>query len=132
VAADSTAGLTTLVAYCITPVRVCGASNGDSAAIVVRPNGSGSVLTAAQVKNPPMGSGDAAIVPFAAALEPPWAVVTMSDGVWKYAGLETVLRTAASHRGQALIDSLRGGATLRISGGLQDDFTIVAVWSDEP
>jgi PPM family protein phosphatase len=132
VSAHSAAGFTTVLAYCISRVHVCGASNGDSAAIVIGPDGSGSVLTEAQVKNPPIGSGDAAIVPFAAALEPPWAVVAMSDGVWKYAGLEGVLQKAASHRGQALIDSLRDRATLPISGGLQDDFTIVAVWSDEP
>jgi PPM family protein phosphatase len=132
VTAHSGAGFTTVVAFCITPNLVCGASNGDSAAIAVGADGSRTVLTEAQEKYPPVGAGDAAIVPFAAKLEPPWAVLAMSDGVWKYVGLTTVLQTAASLRGQVMINSLRDRATLPVNGALQDDFTIVAFWSDQP
>ena len=83
VAADREAGLTTLVGFCVRRDRVVGASCGDSAVLLVGGGGT-TVLTAEQVKNPPVGSGAAGFAEFAAELAPDWAIVAMSDGVWKY------------------------------------------------
>ena len=51
----------------------------------------------------------------------------MSDGVWKYAGWETVREVALETSGQACIDALREKALLPGSGRLQDDFTLVVL-----
>ena len=50
------------------------------------PAGKATVVTGCQTKDPPVGSGEAFFVPFAAELTPPWLVLAMTDGVWKYAG----------------------------------------------
>jgi hypothetical protein len=123
---DPTAGFTTVVAFCVTKTSLCGASNGDSAAVLLtdRP---GQILTARQFKNPPVGSRDATFIPFAADLAPPWAVLAMSDGVWKYAGWESILPISPAMPGEEMLASLRSRTSLRGRGGLQDDFTLVAL-----
>jgi hypothetical protein len=72
-----------------------------------------------------VGSGAAAITPFAASLTRPWAVLMVSDGVWKYVGWDWVVRLASAERGQCLIEGLQAGARLRGSGRFPDDFTVV-------
>jgi serine/threonine protein phosphatase PrpC len=131
VADISEAGFTTLVAFCVTDIRVCGASNGDSAAVVVSPNQSPTILTERQHKNPPVGSSSAVFVPFAATLARPWKVLAMSDGVWKYVGLDQVIRSASTLEGEALVDDLRERARIRPGKGFQDDFTVVVLQSGE-
>jgi hypothetical protein len=126
VCADTGAGYTTLVGLCVVPGAVAGASCGDSAALLVC-GGRARPLTAAQAKNPPVGSGAATFVPFAARLDGPWAVLAMSDGVWKYAGWEAITRAAASLRGRALLEALQARARLPGSGQFPDDFTLVLV-----
>lgn len=124
------AGFTTLVAFCVGPNFVCGASSGDSALLLVNPNRAHLILTERQRKNPPVGSGAAAFVGFAAELRPPWTLVAMSDGVWKYAGWENVLRIASEQQGEGIISSLRRYAALPRTGLLQDEFTVVLVQDD--
>jgi hypothetical protein len=126
VADDADAGFTTLVAFGVGNGVVCGASCGDSAALVCC-GGCAAVLTARQRKDPPVGSGGALPVYFTARLTPPWAVLALSDGVWKYAGWDAVISLVAQRTGKELIDALRGRAALP-NGRLQDDFTAVAVW----
>jgi len=90
VAADAASGFTTLVAFGIFGGFIFGASNGDSAAILLNHGKRAEILTARQQKNPPIGSGAADIVPFHGELRPPWLVLAMTDGVWKYNGWDDV------------------------------------------
>jgi len=127
VAADADAGFTTLAAFCVRNGVASGASCGDSAVLAAAAGQAGVILTARQHKDPPVGSGGARPVYFTARLTPPWAVLALSDGVWKYAGWDAALTLATQRTGKDLIDALRGRAALP-NGRLQDDFTVVAVW----
>ncbi|HEX4609031.1 MAG TPA: protein phosphatase 2C domain-containing protein [Urbifossiella sp.] len=124
VAADAAAGFTTLVGLCIRCGVLAGASSGDSA-VLVTAGGEAREATAGQRKNPPVGSGGADFAPFAASLAGPWAVLVVSDGVWKYAGWDRIIRAAAGLRGEALVDALKTAARLPGSGRFPDDFTVV-------
>jgi serine/threonine protein phosphatase PrpC len=125
---DRSAGLTTLVALGLVRDRVVGASSGDSAALLVC--GERAVeLTARQCKNPPIGSGAAEAVPFAAAVSAPWKLLAMSDGVWKYVGWDGVIAVARREGGSALVAALQRPARLPRSGKFQDDFTVVLLES---
>lgn len=130
VADEPTAGYTTVVAFAVTGSRVCGASCGDSAAVLFQGGDPMVILTDGQQKNPPVGSGFATFVSFAANLVLPWLVLAMSDGVWKYAGWERIAKAASERRGERLITSLLKLTRLR-SGALQDDFTLIGFASDD-
>jgi hypothetical protein len=121
------AGYTTLIAFSVTETYLCGASSGDSAAILFHAIEPAISLTEWQEKNPPVGSGAAIFVPFGAKLLCPWTVLAMSDGVWKYAGWENVLTIAIKMKGEELIDALRESARVQGTDRLQDDFTVVAL-----
>jgi serine/threonine protein phosphatase PrpC len=127
VAADPLSGFTTLVTFCVARGGLAGASCGDSALVVTEPQQEPLVLTARQSKDPPVGSGAAVFVPFALRLHAPWTLLAMSDGVWKYAGWDTVFHAAADATVEDVIRSLRQRAALPGSGALQDDFTLVAL-----
>jgi serine/threonine protein phosphatase PrpC len=129
VCADRDAGLTTLVAFSLYKDQLVGASSGDSAALLLHGDGQTEVLTARQFKDPPVGSGGALCVPFAAKLKAPWRVLAMSDGVWKYVGWEQVAALATAAGGEKLIEALQAKARLPGSGQFQDDFTLVVVES---
>jgi len=124
VAAEEGAGFTTLVGLCVYRDYVVGASSGDSAALLIS-GGNHSELTAGQHKNPPVGSGAAIGVPFAARLEQSWRLLVMSDGVWKYVGWDRVIEVACRERGPSVIAELQKSARLPGSGRFQDDFTVV-------
>src|SRR5207253_11431307 len=106
--------------------RVAGASSGDSAALLVS-GGKAHELTAGQQKNPPVGSGAAVAVPFAATVKEPWRVLVMSDGVWKYVGWDQVGEVACRACGSGIIAELQRLARLPRSGRFQDDFTVVVL-----
>ncbi len=129
VAADRDAGFTTLVGFAVSGDRLCGASNGDSALVTVDGRGTRDEVTRGQRKNPPVGSEVAACVPFAVHLAPPWLVLAMTDGVWKYVGWEYVREAAGRLRGSPLIAALKERARLPGTGRLQDDFTLVVLQS---
>jgi hypothetical protein len=124
---DGEAGYTTLIGFAVVAGQVVGASSGDSALWVTGMDGQVLDLTARQAKNPPVGSGGAAITPFAAGLPASWVVLGMSDGVWKYVGRDGVREVMMECRGQALLDALLTRARLPRSGVLQDDFTAVVL-----
>jgi hypothetical protein len=126
VAADKSAGLTTLVGLSVTGNRVDGASNGDSAAVILGPGQPMRILTGQQRKDPPVGSGSVAAVGFSAEMNVPWRLLVMTDGVWKYAGWERVHYAAASPDAKETVEALRVAARPRF-GRLQDDFTVVVV-----
>ncbi len=119
------AGFTTLVGFCITKGYLAGASCGDSAVLVATNGQRPRVVTAGQSKNPPVGSGEAPFWPFGLALVVPWAVVAMSDGVWKYAGWDRVEEAVAAGHGQQIVERLQEAARLRGGGQFSDDFTVV-------
>jgi serine/threonine protein phosphatase PrpC len=125
VLADKAAGFATLAAFFIRDDYLCGASNGDSAARLFQAGTEPYILTEQQHKNPPVGSGGATIVPFATRLIRPWAVLVMTDGVWKYSGLDTVLKIDWQAQPALIIGSLRDAAKMQRTGKLQDDFTLV-------
>src|SRR5438093_1619805 len=66
------AGFTTLLGFCLAGGTLVGASSGDSAVLVVSEGEPPKELTAGQVKNPPVGSGAALFVAFAARLAGAW------------------------------------------------------------
>lgn len=130
VTADSEAGFTTLIGLCVVGDRVIGASCGDSAVLASSARGGAQELTRHQAKNPPIGTGDSVVTPFADSLSRPWLLLAMSDGVWKYAGWERIRNMASQFRGKALLDALQEAARLPRTGALQDDFTVVLLQDD--
>jgi PPM family protein phosphatase len=88
------------------------------------------VLTSRQFKNPPVGASDADFVPFELELVPPWRVLVMSDGVWKYASWDRVWDCAARLSGEELIAALQTAARLQTTGEFPDDFTVVLLESE--
>ena len=125
ICADRIAGYTTLIGFAVAGGHVIGASNGDSALWLGCNDGRVVDLTENQAKNPPIGSGFARPTPFAAKLPASWAILAMTDGVWKAVGRGRVVELWVQCRGQALIDTLLTEARLPWSGGLGDDFTAV-------
>ncbi len=126
VAGDADAGFTTLVGFCIRRGRIVGASNGDSAVLLVNSTGN-SILTERQPKNPPVGSGSAAFAEFTAELGESWRVLAMTDGVWKYVGWDRILKVLSKRTGRLTLEELRQLAALQRTGELQDDFTAVLI-----
>jgi hypothetical protein len=122
---DPTAGFTTLVGFSIAGGALVGASSGDSAVLVASGKQQPREVTAEQWKNPPVGSRAARFVPFAVNLESPWYVLAMSDGVWKYVGLDAIIQAACLERGERLLMTLQEKARLGTSRRFQDDFTAV-------
>jgi serine/threonine protein phosphatase PrpC len=118
------AGFTTLIGFAVTGATVAGASCGDSAVWLAQ-DGCVQDLTSHQLKNPPVGSGAAPFAPFAARLSPPWLLLAMSDGMWKYVSPARAQRLALTRRGQDLIDGLQALARQPGSGRFSDDFTLV-------
>ncbi len=108
--------LSRLIGLCVVGDKIYGASNGDSGAILLLPNGHFEELTGKQAKNPPIGSGAAGPVPFTPSLISPWKLLVMSDGVWKYVGWDRVREIARAQRGKALIDGLLNAAKLVRTG----------------
>ncbi|HEY1188885.1 MAG TPA: protein phosphatase 2C domain-containing protein [Gemmata sp.] len=130
VAAAPEAGFTTLVVLRVAAGHVAGASCGDSAAVVVCGDAAPRVLTSRQFKNPPVGSGGAAFVPFSLVLAMPWKLLALTDGVWKYATWDRVWDCAARLSGVELLNELQTAARLSTTGEFQDDFTVVLLESE--
>ena len=130
VMADPEAGFTSLVGFAAGDGSgITGASCGDSA-VLVACDGATQVITDHQYKNPPVGSGDANFVPFHGAIAPRRSILAMTDGVWKFAGWDSIADAACEKRGQPLIDALASRARLPGSGKFQDDFTLLVLESD--
>lgn len=126
--ADIEAGFTTLIALCIDEDTVCGASCGDSAVLLMNSD-KPILLTENQRKNPPVGSGDAQPTSFSQKLKAQWKLLVMSDGVWKFVGRDSIIKTCHTANGTDLILSLRESAAGQ-SGKLPDDFSMALFESD--
>jgi hypothetical protein len=117
------AGETTAVVASVSAVAVDGASAGDSGAWVLAP-GARRDLTARQQRRPFLGTGAARPVPFAAALPPGCTLLLASDGLLKYAAVESIAAAVghgdAGAAARCLVDLVR-----LPSGGLQDDVAVV-------
>ena len=127
---DDAAGYTTLVSLCVAGGRVCGASCGDSGALLLN-GGRETLLTDNQRKNPPVGSGAAYPVAFSARLGPGWKLLIVSDGVWKGLGWDGIARLAHAHGGESLIAALRLAALEENGGRLGDDFSVILLGDDD-
>ena len=114
------AGFTTFIGVYLADDYLVGASSGDSAVLAIDARGQPRELTAHQVKNPPVGSGGAIFVPFRLRLQPPWVVLVVSDGVWKYVSWDKMVALASQKKGPALVESLQKVARLPGSGKFQD------------
>lgn len=124
------AGYSTLVCLGIDKNQICGASCGDSAAFLFA-NNHLFTLTEKQYKNPPVGSGGAKPVGFSANLKGDWKLLVVSDGVWKYLGVDAIRdATLRISRADTLVDSLRHDLLEQYSGKLPDDFSICVFSSD--
>lgn len=127
--ADADAGFTTLIAFAVLQRRLCGAASGDSALMAVTRRDV-QILTKGQMKIPPVGSGRASAFAFKFRLDPPWTILAMTDGVWKFAGWDRIWDKALeSCNPDSMIESLRGAAAHSV-GSLQDDFTLVVIRED--
>ena len=127
VSADRQAGFTTLIGLAVHENELRGAACGDSAVLAIDGPGRVQELTKGQLKNPPVGTGEATFIPFASELVPPWKILLMSDGVWKYVGWERVQQLGKTLRSQGLIDALQQAARMKGSGKFQDDFTLIVI-----
>lgn len=123
---DQQAGYCTFIGMCLFRDQLVGVSCGDSAALLVGKNGAREV-TSVQQKNPPIGSGGALPVTFEAETDASCQILVMSDGVWKYVGMERITSLAQQLRGENLVEELQQLARLLGSGAFQDDFTIVVM-----
>ncbi len=130
VEAEDGAGYTTLIGFCLRGTSLIGASSGDSAVLVISSGERPRILTESQRKNPPVGSGGAAFVPFAARLTAPWRVSAMTDGVWKYVGWDRIMAILSCDPLSESIARLQARARLPGSGRFQDDFTLVVIEQD--
>ena len=127
VEAEPLAGFTTLIGFGVRGSSLVGASSGDSAVLVISSGDRPRIVTENQRKNPPVGSGGAAFVPFAARLIVPWRISAMTDGVWKYVGWERVIEILGQEGGAEAIARMQARARLPGSGRFQDDFTVVVI-----
>lgn len=120
-------GYTTLIGIYITPSLTVGVSSGDSAAALILDK-KFFLLTEGQYKNPPVGSGGARFIPFAAQLKGNWKLIMVSDGVWKYVGWEAVRQRCLSETSKNLIPNLCHDIMNR-NKVLPDDFSMILIES---
>jgi len=121
------AGFSTLIGLSIIDSKVFGASSGDSSAIIINSGDKIHYLTNKQAKNPPVGSGNAHFASFDCKLMAPWKLILMTDGVWKFVGMERVISILKQSHGNESIESLKKLAKERGNGSFQDDFTVVLI-----
>lgn len=115
-------GQTTAVVLWVTRDKIVGASAGDSGAWIVR-GAEIEELTRDQVRKPLIGDG-AIVVPLAAGPLAGGTLVVASDGLWRFARREDIVRIAGGPdleaATRALVDLVR-----LPSGELPDDVSVV-------
>jgi serine/threonine protein phosphatase PrpC len=120
------AGYTSLIALGCSNNEIAGVCCGDSAAYVVS-NGHMHVLTERQLKNPPIGSGVAAITSFNRSVLSPWYVVLVSDGAWKYIGWDAMGQISKASEPGKLTENLLNAMRAKWQRGFPDDFSVLVV-----
>jgi len=106
---------------------VYGASCGDSAAYLCQPAVQIVELTKSQQKNPQIGSGVTSCTFFSSTLVKPWSLLLLTDGVWKYIGLDKIVRLLQTEQGRGLELKLVAAGRLPGSGKFPDDFTFALI-----
>jgi serine/threonine protein phosphatase PrpC len=127
VCADSQAGFTTMIAFCVLNGQVHGASCGDSAAYLYNAGLQLVELTAGQEKNPQIGSGRTSCRTFSSTLAKPWSLLATTDGVWKYVGRDKVTDLLKTTTGRDLASLLEASGRLPGSGKFPDDFSFALI-----
>lgn len=125
VSQNSDAGYTTFIGACTTPQFIAGASCGDSAVALII-DGKLFILSQNQSKNPPVGSGAARLTPFSAVADGAWKLIIVSDGVWKYAGWDSITKSCLSETGETLISKIQT-SVINNTKTLVDDFSIILI-----
>ncbi|MBC7808678.1 MAG: SpoIIE family protein phosphatase [Akkermansiaceae bacterium] len=128
---NETCGETTLVALCMTPSRITGASVGDSEAWWVSETGSVRVLTEGGRK-PYLGRGMSVPVTFALSTPPTGTLLAATDGLFKYTDAGQIARVVSRGASdlQVVAPALRGLARSS-SGVLHDDFAVLLASVEE-
>ncbi len=118
------AGQTTAVCLVVTENAILGASAGDSEAWMV--DGPTVVrLTDDQVRKPLLGAG-AQPRPFVAGNALRGTLIVASDGLFKYASVDAIVRACALDSAEAVMRALCDAARLP-NGKLQDDLSLFVV-----
>jgi serine/threonine protein phosphatase PrpC len=105
--------------------RLWGAAAGDCDVLLVRPDGSRSVVTAEQNRRPRIG-GSAAAVPFSLAVPRGSLVIVATDGLWVNVSKAEVAETATRVPAERLAGVLLAGVFQRKGGLLPDDLAVGA------
>lgn len=126
-AAATTGGFTTLVAFAIERDFAAGASAGDSK-VYFRLPAKPEIYewTIHQRKNPPVGSESVDAVPFMCHAIGGGRLLVASDGVWKYCGFDALKDSFALPADQ-VSSYLRTSVTSRAGSTLPDDFSLIVI-----
>lgn len=127
---SATEGFTTFAGLVLDRDMASGGSAGDSKIFARDAVGMITEVTSEQRKNPPVGSGDAIFEPFMAHAIGGSRVLMVTDGVWKYAGYESIQRALNAPDLSMVIEILRQDTLARSGGSLPDDFSLIAIEID--
>ncbi|MFO1483282.1 MAG: protein phosphatase 2C domain-containing protein [Verrucomicrobiaceae bacterium] len=127
---SATGGFTTLAVLVLDRDMAAGASAGDSKVYARDSAGQVIEVSSKQRKNPPVGSGDAIFEPFMAHAVGGSRVLMMTDGVWKYAGYESIQRALVAPDLNSVPELLRRDTLARGGSLLPDDFSLIAIQID--
>lgn len=122
-------GFTTLIGFAIDEGSVTGGAVGDSKAYFHDGSNVFVELTERQLKNPPIGGGCNSAYAFHLP-EFRGSVLVVTDGVWKYAGYES-LKSAGAAPIEKIADDLRLATVSRQGASLPDDFTLLAATNSD-
>lgn len=126
IARDANGGQCTGIAMAISDRSVVGASVGDSEAWLVKA-GQVRIVTENQRRKPLLGSGAAAPVSFVASINAGEIVLCASDGIFKYAPRDALVKELTSGRSLAAIAKAIVDSTRLKSGALQDDVSLAVI-----
>ncbi len=128
VEADEDAGFSTLIVLVCDEHKIAGASVGDSMAWHIMPRGE-MELTYKQRNRPPLGSGACPGTPFEYDVRDDEQLLLMSDGVFRWVGIEIIARTCRESSDSEMMSHLLELQKRNERGDLPDDWSaIVGRW----
>ena len=116
------AGYSTLILLVCQQNQIVGASVGDSMTLQITANRS-IELSERQRKNPPLGSGAAVGAQFAVQAQMGDQILLMSDGVFRFVGLECIERICRHSDDLAVLPDLLSLQNRSDTGDLPDDWS---------
>jgi len=126
---STTGGFTTLAVLVLDRNMASGAASGDSKVYARDSAGQITEVSSKQWKNPAVGSGDAIFEPFMAHAVGGSRVLMVTDGVWKYAGYESIQRALTADI-NSVPELLQRDTLARSGSSLPDDFSLIAIQVD--